>query len=142
MTCSSEYAAQLRALGFRVTSQRLAILHALRHSGSHLTPAQVYRAARRTVPGLTHPTVYRTLGFLARNGLAQSALNARKHLVYQIAEHEHHHLICSSCGSSTQVDHAFIRELYMQLESRSGYALTTGHLTLFGLCPDCQRKAR
>ncbi|MBL8101167.1 MAG: transcriptional repressor, partial [Anaerolineales bacterium] len=42
MSCAEEYAPQLRARGYRMTSQRLAILHVLHHSGKHLTPAQVY----------------------------------------------------------------------------------------------------
>jgi Fe2+ or Zn2+ uptake regulation protein len=41
MSCASEYASQLRARGFRMTSQRLAILHALRHAGTHLSPRVV-----------------------------------------------------------------------------------------------------
>jgi len=73
MSCASEYAPQLRSLGYRMTPQRIAILHALRHSGKHLSPRDVYQRARKDVPGLTEPTVYRTLEFLAKNGLARPA---------------------------------------------------------------------
>jgi Fe2+ or Zn2+ uptake regulation protein len=142
MTCSSEYVPQLRSLGFRVTSQRLAILHVLRQSRRHLSPAQIYRRARRDSRGLAEPTVYRTLEFLARIGVVQPALNAQRHLVYQIARHEHHHLICTSCGNSVEVEHDVLHDVYRQLESRSHYRLTDGHLTLFGLCPACQGTAR
>mgnify|MGYP003493023126 FL=1 len=68
MSCASDFAPQLRARGFRMTPQRLAILHVLRHDGTHLSPAEVYKKARKEVPGLTEPTVYRTLEFLADNG--------------------------------------------------------------------------
>ena len=138
MSSSVDYAPRLRSLGFRVTTQRLAILHVLLASGSHLSPAQVFQRARRSVGGLTQPTVYRTLEFLARNGIVQPALNSQKHLVYQIGRHEHHHLICNRCGASLEIGRRAVRNLYQDLQKRSGYRLTDNHLTLFGLCPKCQ----
>jgi Fe2+ or Zn2+ uptake regulation protein len=142
MSCSIDYAPQLRSLGFRVTPQRLAILHVLLESGLHLSPAQVFQRARRSARGLTQPTVYRTLEFLAKNGLVQPALNAQRHLVYQIARHEHHHLVCSQCGASLEIEHHAINNLYQSLQKRSGYSLTESHLTLFGVCPKCRSSRR
>ncbi len=139
MSCSEEYAPQLRARGYRMTPQRLAILHVLNHSGRHLTPAQIYEKASKELDGLTEPTVYRTLDFLAENGLARSAPMGNGHLSYEIAGHEHHHLKCRICGNETEVEHAVLAKLYRQLESASGYRLTDGHITFFGICPDCQK---
>jgi len=138
MSCSAEYAPQLRSLGFRVTLQRMAILHVLRHSGGHLSPVEVYSRARRTVRGLTPPTVYRTLDFLAKNGLAWSANSGHGHLVYEIAGNKHHHVICQSCGRATGVKPALLTNVYAKLESASGYLLMRNHVTFFGLCPQCQ----
>ena len=73
MSCAEQYTPQLRERGFRMTPQRMAILHILHHSGEHLTPGEVYQQASQDVPGITEATVYRTLEFLAENGLAQSA---------------------------------------------------------------------
>ncbi|HET6846093.1 MAG TPA: Fur family transcriptional regulator [Anaerolineales bacterium] len=137
MSCSTDYAPRLRSLGFRVTPQRMAILHVLRKSGSHLSPSQVFAKARLHARGITQPTVYRTLDFLARIGIAQPALDAQKHLVYQIAAHEHHHLICSRCGADVEIEHELVDGLYRDLQARSGYRLTDSHLTLFGVCPAC-----
>jgi Fur family ferric uptake transcriptional regulator len=117
----------------------MAILHVLHHTGGHLSPAEVYEQAHAKLPGLTETTVYRTLEFLAENGLAHPAHMGSGHLVYEIARHEHHHLICRSCGSETEVEHTLLKNLYRQLESASGYRLTDGHHTFFGLCPDCQK---
>jgi Fe2+ or Zn2+ uptake regulation protein len=138
MSCTAEYIPQLRSLGFRVTTQRLAILHVLLDSGAHLLPTQVYERARRKTKGLSQPTVYRTLDFLAQNGIVQPALNAQKHVVYQISRHGHHHLLCSSCGRSVEVEHELVDDFYRTLEIRTGYRLTASHLTLFGLCPACR----
>jgi Fe2+ or Zn2+ uptake regulation protein len=138
MTCASEYAPQLRARGFRMTSQRLAILHTLRHAGRHLSPREVYRQAKQDLPTLTEPTVYRTLEFLAENGLARPSQTGNGHLVYEIAGNDHHHLLCRSCGDELEVDHALLEELYRKLESDSGYVRIDSHMTFFGVCPNCQ----
>ena len=139
MSCADEYAPQLRARGYRMTSQRLAILHVLHHSGGHLSPAEVYEKALVELPSLTETTVYRTLEFLAVNGLAHPAHMGSGHLVYQIAGHDHHHLKCRVCGSELEVEHALLADLYKKLERTSGYQLTDSHLTFFGLCPKCQK---
>lgn len=138
MSCTAEYVPQLRSLGFRVTAQRLAILHVLLDSGAHLLPTQIYERARRKARGLSQPTVYRTLDFLAQHGIVQPALNAQKHVAYQISRHGHHHLLCTSCGRSLEVGHELVNEFCRTLETRSGYRLTASHLTLFGLCPACR----
>jgi Fe2+ or Zn2+ uptake regulation protein len=139
MPCADSYAPQLRARGYRMTPQRLAILHVLHHSGEHLSPTEVYERAGAELPGLTETTVYRTLEFLAENGLARPAHMGSGHLVYEIARHEHHHIKCRNCGNETEVEHALLEKLYLQLESASGYRLTDSHVTFFGLCPNCQK---
>src|SRR5574340_1839954 len=138
MPSPTDFAPRLHSLGFRVTAQRLAILHALVESGAHLSPAHVFQRARRSSRGLSQPTVYRTLELLASNGFVQPALDAQKHLVYQIAEHAHHHLICGKCGAGIEIEHELVEQLYRDLQSRSGYRLTDRHLTLFGICPNCR----
>ena len=139
MSCAEEYTPQLRSRGYRMTPQRLAILHVLHHEGRHLSPGEVYEQARLELPNLTEPTVYRTLEFLAENGLARPAVTGNGHLSYEIARHEHHHLVCRRCGDEMEVEHAILKSMYARLESESGYRLTDSHLTFFGLCPDCQR---
>ena len=139
MSCAVDYAPQLRARGYRMTSQRMAILHVLHHSGEHLSPTDVYEQARKELPGLTETTVYRTLEFLVENGLARPTHIGNGHLVYEIANHDHHHLKCHNCGNEMEVEHALLTKLYRQLETASGYRLTDSHVTFFGLCPNCQK---
>ena len=138
MSCASEYTPQLRARGFRMTSQRLAILHVLHHEGRHLSPAEIYKQARRQLAGLTEPTVYRTLEFLAQNGLVRSSHTSNGHLTYQIAGEDHHHMICRVCNSEMEIQHTLFEDLYRKLESTSGYLRIDSHVTFFGVCPNCQ----
>jgi Fur family ferric uptake transcriptional regulator len=138
MTCGLDYAPQLRSRGFRMTAQRMAILHVLHHAGTHLSPTEVYKQAKQDFPRLTEPTVYRTLEFLAQNGLAYPSHSGNRRLTYQIARNDHHHVVCRVCGREVEVEHALLEHLYQKLESTSGYLRIDSHITFFGVCPNCQ----
>jgi Fe2+ or Zn2+ uptake regulation protein len=117
-----------------MTSQRLAILHVLRHEGTHLSPVEVFKKALKELPGLTEPTVYRTLEFLhtERPSFSQGRLT------YEIAGNDHHHIVCKNCGAEIEVDHILLESLYRLLETTSGYRSIGSHVTFFGVCPGCQ----
>ena len=138
MSCANHLADTLRARGFRMTPQRLAIMHVLYASPKHLSPAQVYEQVRETVPSVTETTVYRTLEFLSEHGLVRPIHLGSGHQVYEIREHDHHHLVCRKCGGTVEVENSLFESLYAQLEAASGFRLAGNHLSLFGLCPDCQ----
>ena len=139
MSCSSDYAPKLHALGYRLTPQRLAILHVLRHEETHLSPVEVYKKAIKELPGLTEPTVYRTLEFLADIGLVRLSYATNGHLTYEIAGNDHHHIVCRNCGAEIEVEHTLLESLYRLLETTSGFRSINSHVTFFGLCPDCQK---
>lgn len=133
------YSATLRSRGYRMTPQRLAILRILHDAERHLTPLEVYQMAEERVPGLTEATVYRALSFLTSQGLLLAAHVGNGQLVYEIAEHAHHHLVCRACGQTQEIDHSVLGALYEQFQSTTGYQIDTVHVTFFGLCPDCQK---
>ena len=139
MSCAAEYAPQLRSRGYRMTPQRMAILHVLRHEGTHLSPAEVYKKARKELPGLTEPTIYRTLEFLADIALVRPSYSSSGHLTYQIAGSDHHHIVCRNCGGEIEVEHTLLESLYRLLETTSGYRSIDSHVTFFGVCPKCQK---
>lgn len=140
MSCESELTKELRELGFRVTPQRRVILHILRHANQHLTPAQIYQQAQENLPGLTETTVYRTLEFLAQTGLAQAAFGSSGRRAYEISDHHHHHLICRQCGKEIEISHVKLESLCTELEASTDFKLSQNHITIFGICPNCQPK--
>jgi Fur family ferric uptake transcriptional regulator len=125
-----------------MTPQRMAILHVLHHAGTHLSPGAIYKQARRDLPSLTETTVYRTLDFLAENGLVRPSHSGSRHVTYQIAGNDHHHIVCRICGSEMEVEHQLLENLVRQLESASGYVRIDSHITFFGICPDCASTPR
>lgn len=132
------YAKKLRTRGYRMTPQRWAILQALCEADCHLTPLEIYqRAAARTL-GLTEATVYRTLSFLCEQGLVMEAHIGNGQMVYEIADHAHHHLVCRVCGFQREIAHGELDQLYEYLHTTTGFKIDEVHVTLFGLCPACQ----
>jgi Fe2+ or Zn2+ uptake regulation protein len=133
------YTNRLRNQGHRLTPQRLAIMRVLYEATGHLSPVEIYERAQQVLPGLTEPTVYRTLSFLSERGLILAAHMGSGQLVYEIGEHNHHHLICRACGATQEIDHALLEKLYCQFQESTGYQIDSLHVTFFGLCPDCQK---
>jgi Fe2+ or Zn2+ uptake regulation protein len=118
-----------------MTPQRLSILQAL-HDGGHLSPTQIYERVHQT--GMTETTVYRTLEFLAGNGILSIADRGNGHLAYELSSTAHHHLICRNCGAQMEFEHSLLAPALGCVEHQTGYRLSAGHLTFFGLCPACQ----
>ncbi len=140
MLQASDLGPRLRSRGFRVTSQRIVIFDVLSQAGTHLTPVQIHQRALRKLPGLTGPTVYRTLQQMARGGMVWPLHLENGHLAYELAGRNHHHLVCSSCGAESEFPGVSLDTVYAKLESSSGYILNRDHLTLTGLCPRCQKR--
>lgn len=139
MSCLVTHSQTLRQRGYRMTSQRLAILQALHHAG-HLSPAQIYERVHQT--GMNEATVYRTLEFLAGNGILLVADRGNGHLAYELSGESHHHLICRTCGAQMELDPALLAPAISQVENETGYRLNAGHLTFFGLCPECKSNSQ
>jgi len=128
----------LHRRGYRATPQRLAVLHILKTAGKHLAPIEIYDRARASFPGITEATIYRTLNFLTEQGLIFAAHVGAGQLVYEIAGHDHHHLICRACGATQQIEHSLLEALYQRFLESTGYQIDTVHVTFFGLCPGCR----
>jgi Fe2+ or Zn2+ uptake regulation protein len=139
MTCSPAHLAQqVREKGFRLTPQRMAIMNALHAAGAHLSATEIYARVHTSTPGLTEPTIYRTLDFLAQNGLVSVTHTGGGRLEYELARHQHHHIVCSCCGQEQEVSQAQIQAIYDQVEQITGYRITEKHLTFMGQCPRCK----
>ncbi len=139
MSCIPQLTRTLRARGYRMTPQRLSILQAL-HDGGHLSPTQIYERVHQT--GMTEATVYRTLEFLAGNGILSVADRGNGHLAYELSSEAHHHLICRNCGAQMAIEPAMLASAIRLMESKTGYQISAGHLTFFGLCQDCQSRSQ
>jgi Fe2+ or Zn2+ uptake regulation protein len=129
----------LRARGFRLTSQRLAIIKVLLETHEHLTPAEVLARGAGDCPGLGLTTVYRTLELLSELGHVQRVhLEEGCHAYARLQEEEGHHLVCQACHRVVGFPCTGLTDLVEETAQRTGFSVQSHLLELVGLCPDCQ----
>lgn len=99
-----EITSDFRHRGLRITPQRIAILQAVRDSGSHPTVEEVYQAVRRDFPTISLTTVYRTLEKLVTvNELAQiNYMGNRTRFDHRLDTHQH--VICLKCREIREIE--------------------------------------
>jgi Fur family ferric uptake transcriptional regulator len=122
-----------------MTPQRLMIVRALRHSGGHMSAAQIADEVRQSYPFVDVSTVYRTLDVLKRMRLATATDMGSGDVLFEWApELPHHHLICTSCNGVVDLDHEVFDSLEESIVQRTGFAPDFHHFAIFGLCRECQ----
>ncbi|WP_249522189.1 Fur family transcriptional regulator [Modestobacter marinus] len=136
-------AAELRARGLRLTSQRQRVLAAVA-ALEHGTPAVIGGRLRADAgPGGAAPdtsTVYRTLELLERLGLVWHTHLGKGAPIYHAAQHPHLHVVCQSCGEVQSVDPALLDGAAERLGAQLGFTLDVGHVALSGTCRACAEK--
>lgn len=125
--------------GYKLTSQRRAVLSAIASSHEHLTPADVYKRVQQENPEIGLVTVYRTLDLLSELGLICQVHREGKSQSYTLAPTgHHHHMICSGCGTVADFTDCDLSELQARLSRETGFEIE-GHLLEFsGRCKDCR----
>jgi Fur family peroxide stress response transcriptional regulator len=123
-----------------LTPQRRAVLRVVAESGGHLTANEIFEAARRELPSISFATVYNSLKYLREAGLLREVNFGKGSSRYDRETARHDHALCSRCGKLSDFDLAETSQLIRAAARRSRFKPETIHLTLVGLCPDCQRK--
>ena len=137
----SEMARALQANGYKLTSQRLAVLQVLHGGEPHLTPAEVYERGKATHPRLGLTTVYRTLNVLAALGFLHRPRMGGSAASYSTCVDGHHgHLVCSECGLVVELEECYLTDVAQTLMDETDFRIDSHLLEFMGLCPVCQAK--
>ena len=130
---------QLRARGQRWTPQRRALVEVLAATRGHVTGSELVERCRAIDPGTVPSTVYRTLGVLEQLGLVRhSHGHDGREEFHVLPEAEHGHLHCTRCGRTWDIPMAEAAALVDRLRDGRGFAVDVSHLSVGGLCPECQ----
>lgn len=134
----------LDAAGYRQTGQRRELAAVIASFDGAFTAADVAAVARGRGMEVGRATVFRTLDLLQSVGsLERVDLPEGEHAyVVCVPSAHHHHLICTACGLSRDVDDPGMAQLADSVASRSGYRVDAHRLELFGICPDCRAAGR
>lgn len=130
----TDWAAQLRGVSLRVTTQRVAVLRAV-HAHAHADTEQLIAATRQTLPGVSHQGVYDVLRALTDAGLVRRIQPAGSVALYEASTDQHHHAVCRDCGAITDLP-ATVGDPPM-LAHAAGYRIETAEVFYWGRCPAC-----
>jgi Fur family ferric uptake transcriptional regulator len=124
--------------GVRVTEPRRAVARLVAEQRGHFTANDlVDAAARRRLP-VGRATVFRALDLFADLNLVERLdLPAGGHAYVACEPMHHHHVVCSSCGRSSDVEDSGIADVVARVAERTGFTVTDHRVELFGLCPSC-----
>jgi len=131
----------LRSHGYRITPQREMIVEAIAHSGHHINAEEVFAQVQERTHSVNIATVYRTLDLLVEQGLASRIDLGEQRVMYATYQHGPHiHLVCRQCGQVIDAKQDMLSVLNHQLQSDYQFAADLQHISVVGLCSDCQAK--
>ncbi len=133
---------KLKVKGLKLTPQRRATLEVLfNNQGQHLNTEEIYAIVKEKCPEIGLATVYRTLQLLDEMGLI-SKLNlddgcSRYEFNNHDEDHQHHHLICQSCGAVIEVELDLLDQLEEAIEKEYRFRIKDHKVKFFGICSNC-----
>ncbi len=135
-----DLARTLDGAGYRMTDARRAVVGLIAsRDGTFDTADLVADARRRHVPA-ARATIFRTLEILAAVGAVErlDLPNGEHSYVRCDTRGHHHHLVCTDCQRSVDLEELGMATITTDVERRTGYVIDRHRLELFGLCPNCQ----
>jgi Fe2+ or Zn2+ uptake regulation protein len=127
-----------RQHGYKITSQRRAILQVLADSVCHLTAEQIHERVLRHAPDISLATVYNTLRELVAIGQLYELDLGLGMRCYEIERKQHAHLVCSRCGQIKDVA-GDTEKLASIFPVTDGFCVTRYCLVIYGYCSDCMQ---
>ena len=129
---------KLRARGYRLTPQRVAVLRILSQSTSHPSVEQVYEQIKAEFPTTSLATVYKTITLLKEIGEVLELSWDGSNRYDGNKSYPHPHLICTVCGAIQDLEAAALDEAIRHVARGSEYEIVSHRLDLYGVCPCCQ----
>jgi Fur family ferric uptake transcriptional regulator len=138
---SEATAARLRASGYRVTRQRVAVFEALADLGGHRGVDEIAAWLRQRGEALPITSVYNALEALGASDLVSVAHRDPPRALYEVADHAHAHFICRVCGAILDVDAADVVPAGGPRPPLPGVVVDAVDITYRGLCATCASRA-
>ena len=126
--------------GYRITAPRRAVADLISRRRGHFSAADLETDARARRVGIGRATIFRALDlFEELNVVERLDLPSGEHAYIACEPAHHHHVVCSACGRTAEVEDSGLREVTREMGRRTGYKIDTHRLELYGLCPECRR---
>jgi Fur family ferric uptake transcriptional regulator len=142
MATANPIVTALDRAGYRLTRPRLAVADLIATHDGHFTASDLASAARDRRVGVSRATLFRVLEVLLELGVVERLdLPTGEHAYVPCAPAHHHHVVCSRCGRTAEVDDSGLVGAVREIERQSGFRIDTHRLEMFGLCGPCRARA-
>ena len=123
----------------RTTRQRTAVADLLGRVDGFRSVQELHELLRREGASVGLTTVYRNLQALVEAGQVDALRSDDGEVVYRRCptEHHHHHLVCRSCGRSTEIEGPEVEAWASRVAQAHGFTDVTHTLEVFGTCASC-----
>jgi Fur family ferric uptake transcriptional regulator len=130
----------LEAAGCRLTSERRAVVELIASRDGAFDAAELLADSKRRQLGVARATIFRTLELLTSIGAVERLdLPGGDHSYVRCdTRAHHHHLVCTRCQRSVDLEQLGMTPIIAQVERETGYRVGRHRVELFGLCPACQ----
>jgi Fe2+ or Zn2+ uptake regulation protein len=135
-----EAKARLRGVGYKLTSQRLAILRLFVGGPVHLSAQQVWATLEPVTSKLSRATVYNTLEVLEGVGVVVRVQGADGQVYFDSRVEPHHHACCVGCGAlfDVQLANDWVEQMgSLRGALPSGFRVESAALRFHGVCERC-----
>lgn len=130
--------AALGRAGYRATATRRAVVNLIERREGHFTAADLVADAHVRGLRIGRATIFRTLDVLAElRAVERIDLPSGEHAYVACEPVHHHHVVCSACGRTRDIDDAGLRSVVREISQRTGFRIDAHRLELFGRCPGC-----
>lgn len=108
---------------------------ALAASSDFVSAQQLHALLGQNAPSLA--TVYRTLQTLVEEGTADTVARGGEQAYRACGNAHHHHLVCTECSATVEVDGGEIEEWAARTAREHGFVPDTHIADIYGRCDRC-----
>ncbi len=114
------------------------VIGALKRAGKFASAQSVYQLLRKDGESTGLATVYRTLQKAAARNTVDVLRKDDGEALYRLCETgHHHHLVCTSCGKTIEVEGSSVERWANTVAKNNGFRKVLHVVELFGLCAKC-----
>lgn len=129
---------KFRRSGYTLTSQRRAVLEALKDYKGHPSAEEVYLLVKKRNPKVALGTVYQALSVLEEIGLIEAKRWSESPVRYDLNTEPHYDIRCTKCGEVAEISNMKFADFVTHIQENTPYEVTNAALVIEGVCPLCQ----
>src|SRR6185369_2995785 len=134
---SNEFSERLNTGGFRFTPQRQHVYDVVMQKRDHPTAEEIFIRTKRSMPEISHATVYNCLDALVKCGLVRQVQLQRGAARFCPNMEEHCHYYCDACGTVFDVP---LTKGSARMPGPKGFKVDHYDIAVHGLCAECAKK--